>query len=114
MQKDDLVYVGHMLDMAQKGIAKLAGRERASYDQDENLRMALAHLIQVIGEAARRVDPAFQQAHPSIPWPQIIGMRHRIVHDYLHVDYDLVWEVATVHLPPLVQELEKIVPPQTP
>jgi uncharacterized protein with HEPN domain len=39
-------------------------------------------------------------------------MRHKVVHDYLHVDYDIVWDVVTADLPPLMAELEKIVPPE--
>lgn len=110
MQKDDLVYAGHMLDMARKAADKVAGKTRTAYDQDENLRMALAHLIQVIGEAACHVSAAYCQAHGQIPWKQIIGMRHRVVHDYLHVDYDIVWAVVSADLPPLIAELEKLVP----
>jgi len=45
MQKDDLVYAGHMLDMAEKARQKVAGRSRDEYEADENLRMALAHLV---------------------------------------------------------------------
>lgn len=111
MRKDDLVYAGHMLDMARKAAEKVKGKTRADFDQDENLRMALTHLIQVIGEAARRVSQTFQQAHPQIPWRQVVGMRNRVVHDYLHVDFDIVWDVASVHLPALAVELEKMVPP---
>ena len=110
MLKDDLVYAGHMLDMAGKATGKVQGQSRADYDADENLRMTLAHLIQVIGEAARHVAPDFRQAHPEIPWDAIIGMRHKVVHDYLHVDYDIVWDVVTVDLPPLLAALEKLVP----
>jgi uncharacterized protein with HEPN domain len=112
MQKDDLVYAGHMLDMAQKARQKVAGRSREEYDADENLRMALAHVVQVIGEAARHVSPDLQRANPQIPWFRIIGMRHKVVHDYLHVDYDIVWDVVTADLPPLIADLEKIVPPE--
>ena len=114
MQRDDLVYAGHMLDTARKATSKVVGMTREEYDQDENLRMALAHLIQTLGEAARRISPACQQAHPEIPWKQIIGMRHKVVHDYLHVDYDIVWAVVTADLQPLVAELEKFVPPEAP
>jgi len=111
MKKDDLVYVGHMLDMARSAVAKVEAKTREEYDLDENLRLALVHLIQTIGEAARHVSPSFQQAHPQVPWDKIIGMRHKVVHGYLHVDYDIVWDVVTANLPPLVAELEKIVPP---
>ena len=108
MQKDDLVYVGHMLDTARLVVRKVLGRTRAEFDATEDLRLALTHLIQVCGEAARRVSPAFQTAHPGVPWSKIVGMRHKVVHDYLHVDYDIVWAVATQDLPPLIAELEKI------
>jgi uncharacterized protein with HEPN domain len=113
MQKDDVVYAGHMLDTARKATSKVLGKTRTDFDQDENLRMALAHLIQTLGEAARRISPSFQQAHPEIPWKQIVGMRHKVVHDYLHVDYDIVWAVTTVDLPPLINDLERFVPPLT-
>jgi uncharacterized protein with HEPN domain len=114
MQKDDLVYAGHMLDLARSMASKVAEKSRAEYDGDENLRLALTHLVQTIGEAARRVSSGFQESCPRIPWREIIGMRHRVVHDYLHVDYDLVWDVATVDVPPLIAELERIVPPDKP
>jgi uncharacterized protein with HEPN domain len=55
MPKDDLVYVGHMLDKAQEALALAHGKSRQDYDNDTALRLALTHLIQVIGEAARRV-----------------------------------------------------------
>jgi uncharacterized protein with HEPN domain len=55
MLKDDAVYVGHMLDMARQARELVAGRARADYDADVALRLALAHLVQTIGEAARRV-----------------------------------------------------------
>lgn len=110
MPKDDLVYVGHMLDTGRLIASKLTGKSRSDFDGDENLRLALAHLIQTIGESARRVSPGFQQSHPEVPWRKIIGMRHKVVHDYMHVDYDIVWGVSTVNLPPLVVQLEKLVP----
>ena len=85
MAKDDSVYVGHMVDMA--------------------LVLALTHLLQVIGEAAGRVGNDFASRHPEIPWRAIIGMRHRLVHDYLSVDRDVVWAVVTSDLEPLIAKL---------
>jgi uncharacterized protein with HEPN domain len=110
MPKDDAIYLGHMLDMARKAVSKAQGISRATFDQDENLRLALAHLIQIIGEAARRVSPELRQSHPEIPWSAIIGMRHKVVHDYLDVDEDIVWDVVTADLPGIVSSLERILP----
>ena len=108
--EEDDVYLGHMLDMTRRAIAALKSKSRADYDADEILRMGLTHFVQVIGEAARKVSPEFQQTHPEIPWRQIVGMRHRIVHDYMRVDEDVLWEVVNADLPTLLSKLERISP----
>jgi uncharacterized protein with HEPN domain len=107
---DDDLYIGHMLDMTRRSVRAVQEKSREEYDQDDILRLGLTHLVQVIGEAARRVSEGFQQAHPEIPWRKIIGMRHRIVHDYLRVDEDILWQVVTNDLPDLLASLEKILP----
>jgi uncharacterized protein with HEPN domain len=109
MPKDDGVYLGHMFDLARKAMAKVQDKPRADFDADENLRLALAHLIQTIGEAARKVSPETCASHPELPWAKITGMRHKIVHDYMSLDEDLVWTVATVHLPELAALLAPLV-----
>ena len=80
MSPRDLVYVGHMLDMAKKAISKTQSLSRGSYDADENLRLALTHPSQIIGEAGRQVSREFTEQHPEIPWADIVGMRHKVVH----------------------------------
>ncbi|MGB6063373.1 MAG: HepT-like ribonuclease domain-containing protein [Desulfomonilaceae bacterium] len=109
MKKDDSVYLGHMLDMARKVSVRVAAKTKADFDADEDLRFVIAHLIQTIGEAAAQVSSLTQREHPGVPWKQITGIRHRIVHDYMGVDYDILWEVATRHIPPLITTLESIV-----
>jgi len=108
MLEDDELYLGHMLETARKATAKLQGITREIYDGDENLRLTLAHLVQILGEAARHVTPETQAAHPEIPWREIVGMRHKIVHDYMNLDEDVLWEVVTQDLRPLIAALENI------
>ena len=114
MQHDDLVYVGQMLDMARKARQAVEGKDRAAFDADEILRVALTHWVQVIGEAARRVSAEYQATHPNVPWTAIIGMRHKVVHDYMAVDEDVVWQTVQEDLPELIELLEAIVPPEQP
>jgi uncharacterized protein with HEPN domain len=57
------------------------------------------------------VSREFSGAHAEVPWTDIVGMRHKVVHDYLGVDEDIVWEVVTDDLPRLVAALQSIVPP---
>ena len=108
MQKDDLVYVGHMLDTARKAMDLVKGKDRTDYNSEAAIRYALAHLLQVIGEAARRISQDFCKIHPEIPWKAIIGMRHKVVHDYMNVDEDVVWDTVQQELPPLMEKLSKI------
>jgi uncharacterized protein with HEPN domain len=108
MRKDDELYLSHMLETARKASDKVRGISRADYDEDETLRLALAHLVQILGEAARHVTASTQAAHPEIAWREIIGMRHKIVHDYMNLDEDVLWEVVTQDLQPLIAALELI------
>ncbi len=114
MKKDDTVYLGHIVDLADKISQRVQGKSRDDFDSNEDLRIVLTHLVQTIGEAARRVSPAFQKDHPEVPWSDIIGTRHRIVHDYMDVDEDIVWDVATFELPALVEKIKPLVPPEKP
>lgn len=71
------------------------------------LVLSLVKSIEPIGEAASRVSPACQSKCPSIPWPEIIGMRNRLIHAYFDINLDIVWRTITEELPPLIVELEK-------
>ncbi|NJR63607.1 MAG: DUF86 domain-containing protein [Cyanobacteria bacterium CRU_2_1] len=107
-QRDDQVYIGHMIDTANKAIDFISGLSREDFDNNEQLRLAITHLLQIIGEAARRVSLDFRNTHPEIPWKAIVGMRSKVVHDYLNVDEDVVWDTVKNDLAPLVLELEKL------
>ena len=110
MQRDESVFLGHMLDTARKAVDKLGAKTRADLDADEDLRIVLTHWVQIIGEAASRVSAATQAAHPEIPWRRIVGMRHRIVHEYMNIDVEILWAVVSRNLPELIRLLSPIVP----
>jgi uncharacterized protein with HEPN domain len=109
LPKDDAVYAGQMLDCALRALRLVAGKTRSDFDRDEVLALALTHLLQIIGEAARRVGPEYRSQHPEVPWAEIVAMRHRVVHDYLNIDQDIVWDVVDRDLPPLIALLGQIV-----
>lgn len=110
MADDDLMFIGHMVDMARTAQRLVSGTSRSDLDTDEKLRLALVRALQVIGEAAWRVSDSFQQTHASLPWKKIAGFRHRVVHDYFDVDYDIVWRIATSEMQPLIDELAPLLP----
>ena len=113
-KRSDLVPLGDMYDTARRIVRKTRGLSRESFDCDENLQLAIVHLLQTVGEAARRVSADVRAAHPEIAWTKITGMRSKIVHDYTHIDYDEVWRAATEDLPILIEALSKFVPSDPP
>jgi uncharacterized protein with HEPN domain len=64
---DDAARVRHALDYARQALELSAGHRRQDLDADRLLRYALTPVVEVIGEAAAHVSPAFQQQHPAIP-----------------------------------------------
>jgi uncharacterized protein with HEPN domain len=106
------VRLRHMLEAAQEARAFAAGRLRHDLDANRMLTLSLVKLVEIIGEAAAHVSPTTQSSHPRIPWPQIVGMRNRLNHGYFDVDLDRVWDTVLDDLPPLIAELESILPPE--
>jgi uncharacterized protein with HEPN domain len=99
-----------VLETARKAAGKAEGLDFEQVLADENLHLACVHLVQVIGEAASRVSVETRARHPGVPWRQVIGMRHRVVHDSLEVDLEIVWRVISGDLPGLIAALEKVAP----
>lgn len=89
-------------------IEKYAPRGRQAFDDDELLQTHFVHYLQVFGEAAFKLPPELRDQHPEVPWDDIIGMRHILVHDYFRVDLDLVWSVVQNDLPALKGKLQSI------
>jgi uncharacterized protein with HEPN domain len=99
-----------MLDLSREALDLIRGKSRNDFENDRTLSLALTYLLQTIGEAARRVSPEFRSQNPQIPWAAIVGLRHRVVHDYMDIDLDIVWDVATHDLTPLIMQLARLAP----
>ena len=97
-----------MRDAVRDAIGFARGRKRGDLDADRMFALALVKCIEIVGEAASGVSKEFQLKHSSIPWTEVIGMRHRLVHGYFAVDMDRVWDTVTIDLPPLITELERM------
>lgn len=100
------IRVRDMLDHAREAVSLSHGRPRVDLDHDRVLSLALVRLLEIIGEAANRIPEADRQRHPEIPWPEIIGLRNRLIHGYSSTDLDIVWQIVTTDLPPLIAALE--------
>lgn len=99
---------------ARRAQAFAAGVSRDRYDAEEAQRLALAFLVQNVGEAASKVPADLRAKHLEIDWAAITGMRHRIVHDYVNINFERLWEVVQTDLPALIAALEQITPSAPP
>lgn len=99
-----------MLDHAVEARELMRGHSRDDLDSDRVRMLALVRLLEVVGEAASRVSPGFRDAHPAIPWLQIIGLRNRLIHGYDSVDLDVLWQIIVADLPPLITDLQSLLP----
>ena len=89
-------------------IERYAARGREAFNQDEMIQVWMFHHIQIIGEAAARLGRDFHEAHPEVPWPQIVAMRSVLVHEYFGVDLDQVWQTVERDLPAFKRAIEKL------
>jgi uncharacterized protein with HEPN domain len=108
MRADDRQRLADILAAAEAAIA-YAQRPSRTGKRDELILDALTYRLMVVGEAANAVSDATRQAHPELPWRQMIGMRNWVVHAYWKVDRDNVLETVASDLPALVAKLRPIV-----
>jgi uncharacterized protein with HEPN domain len=108
MEKDDLVRVRHALDAAREAVALSRGSSRADLNTNRMLCLSLVRLLEIVGEAARGVSPAYRAAHADVPWKHMAGMRDRLIHACFDVNLDTVWRTVTEDPPPLIRQLETL------
>jgi len=78
------------------------------FKRNEQINFAISFALIQIGEEASKITMDFREYHSHIPWPNLIGMRHRIVHDYSGSKMKILWETATISIPQLLEEINKI------
>jgi uncharacterized protein with HEPN domain len=98
-----------MLDAAKEAELFSRDKTRKSLDTDRELVLALVKCIEIVGEAAVRISNESREALPQIPWPNIIGMRNRLIHAYFDINLDVLWKTVIEDLPPLIFEPKKII-----
>lgn len=109
MPPEDVIRLRHMLDAAKDAISFSQGSTRKDLNSDRQLVMAVVKCVEIIGEAANQVSLETQDQIPSLPWRDIIDMRHRLVHAYYDINLDVVWSTIQNDLPLLLDVLQTIV-----
>lgn len=106
---DDNVRLVAMGVYATKAIKILGTTGQDELEQNEMMQFALIKLVEIVGEAANCVSEQTRSRYGTIPWADVIGMRHRLVHDYEAIDLGMVRATIVDDLPALIENLRAIV-----
>lgn len=107
-RRDPYIAIRHMLDHSREAVELVRGRSREELDSDRLLNLALVRLLEIVGEAATRIPDGFRSRYPHIPWQDVADLRNRLIHGYDIVDFDILWEVVSEDLGPLIEQLKSV------
>lgn len=98
--KTDANYLLHIVD-ACDWIIKLAADGEEMFLTDVKTQDSCIRKLEIIGEAASKVTNDLREHHPEVPWRLMVGLRNRLIHEYLGVDLGTIWQTASESIPKL-------------
>jgi len=101
-------YLDDMIGFAEKVMAYSEGLNQAEFVSSGLNYDATIRNLELVGEAATHIPDDVRQAHPEIPWRQIIATRNRLIHGYLGIDNDTLWSVIQDDVPDLLDRLQAV------
>lgn len=101
----DIIRLQHIQHAIERVKRYTADKAFEDFVSDDMMYYAVVKNIEIIGEAANMLTEDFRDKHPQTPWKMVMGMRNYIVHEYFQVDNNVVWEVITIDLPILENQI---------
>ena len=107
-KRDASLLLEDILDCVNNIEGYTRGLAQEAFKEDRKTIDAVVRNLEIIGEAANSLPASYRESHDEIKWPQIIGLRNRIIHEYFDVDLDIVWFIIENELVPLKNRIEKL------
>lgn len=107
-KRDPKLLLQDIIESGSKVLDYIGEMDFESFLKDSKTVDAVIRNFEIIGEAANRLPEEFKDLHTSIDWHKIRGFRNRIVHDYMGIDYQIVWQIKEHFLPTLLNELKHL------
>jgi len=100
--KDDRLYLEHILECAKRVQAAVQGG-RDKFLADHLIQDAVLRNLQTMTESSQRLSPELKTRHPEVDWRGLSGFRNILVHEYLGIDFEIVWTLVDQKLDGLIQ-----------
>jgi Uncharacterized conserved protein len=107
-KRDWRVILADILESINKIENYVEGVTYQQFIQDDKTKDAVVRNLEIIGESANQIPKNIRQKFSDVPWPQIIGLRNKMIHGYFVVDYRIVWEIVKKDIPSLRRKIELI------
>lgn len=109
MSKSDLVYIVHIQRSINQIVEYTNGLKEEEFLSNQLIEDAVVRNFEIIGEAAKQISKEFRAKHSGIEWKKMAGMRDKLIHDYIEVDYAIIWATIQDILPDLKKKIQKII-----
>ena len=109
MSKEPVEYLKHIRDESSYILSVITpDKTKDDFLADETLKRALIRSLEIIGEATKKIPSDFKVKWSTINWKNMAGMRDRLIHDYMGVNYSIVWDVVRNKIPELYEQIIEV------
>ena len=107
MSKEPKEYLRHINDECLYIISVSENLLFEDFMEDETLKRAVVRSLEIIGEATKKIPADFKVKWNTIQWKNMAGMRDRLIHDYIGVNYAIVWDVMKNKIPDMLKQISE-------
>ena len=108
MSKEPIEFLKHIADECSYLLSISIELSKDTFLEDETLKRAVVRSLEIIGEATKKIPADFKVKWSSIQWKNMAGMRDRLIHDYIGVNYSIVWDVLINKIPALNVQIQEV------
>jgi uncharacterized protein with HEPN domain len=108
MSKEPIEFLKHIADECTYLLSISKGLSKDIFLDDETLKRAVVRSLEIVGEATKKIPADFKVKWSSIQWKNMAGMRDRLIHDYIGVNYSIVWDVLINKIPDLNSQIQQV------
>ncbi|MEI6828139.1 MAG: HepT-like ribonuclease domain-containing protein [Desulfuromonadales bacterium] len=106
--KPSINFCRHIIVECDYLLTVFSSTDRNIFLENETLKRAFVRSLEIIGEAVKQIPDDFRLRYPAVEWRKMAGTRDRLIHDYLGVDYELVWDIVAKKIPELLLAMQHI------